>query len=721
MPVPLAARRFLLFSGDENWCCAQAKALLAPLPRAECVWLGEGGSQDEQSLNPNTANKLLGQEKSAVVINAYSGLSPNTFAALCGTIKAGGALILLTPPLVDWPSYPDPEMQKIAPYPLGIEDVSGHYLERWVRILKSDEQVEHYAQRTVENVAPIQAQSANNDAIHQALNDEQQQAIEAVIKVVTGQRKRPTLLMADRGRGKSAALGIAIGTLLQQKQVQRIAVVGGQAQSISTVFKHAAAVLGLPFSDDARRLSTPDGGTVVQSTVDALRSTKNSSKTDEVIYDLVVIDEAATIGVAQLNQLLQNHSRLAFASTVHGYEGSGRGFSLKFTRSLKKHSRGTRQITLQAPVRWAKGDPLERITDDLLLLKAQPPQLAYASSAIITYQTIEAQQWPQDEILLNEVVGLLAAAHYQTRPSDVRHLLDGPAHRLLLQYADGMLCGALWLSDEGGFNLEMAEAICFGYRRPQGHLLPEVLAAQLGLAKGAQLHTTRVQRIAIHPSVQRQGLGRALLKQAEMQLKAQVDLFASSFGADEPLLCFWQACDYQVVRLSQRAGLASGLHSAVVIKPLSAPGKTVFKSARAAFGSQLIGTLDRALRNLPWPLVMHLLAPADVKLSADEHEQLAYFALGHKPYESSEDGLHRSCLALISSSVWANLEPTAQAVWVTKVLQGRSWASSVAIADLDSRKAAEQVLRASVRTYLQHAQPAKWWQHKLQASGKKTN
>ena len=68
---------------------------------------------------------------------------------------------------------------------------------------------------------------------------------------------------------------------------------------------------------------------------------------------LVLVDEAAAIPVAVLSSLLEQSNRLVFASTVHGYEGSGRGFDLRFGPCCNRPCRNGAALRLSEPVRWS--------------------------------------------------------------------------------------------------------------------------------------------------------------------------------------------------------------------------------------------------------------------------------------------------------------------------------------------------------------------------------
>ena len=126
-------------------------------------------------------------------------------------------------------------------------------------------------------------------------------------------------------------------------------------------------------------------------------------------FDLLLVDEAASIPLQVLTELLKKFPRMAFASTVHGYEGTGRGFMLRFQQLLNQHTRGWKKVHLQAPIRWAKNDPVEHLLNELLLLSAEPKldSSCIGSSTDYEIEEIDQKQLSEDKPLLNDIFGLL--------------------------------------------------------------------------------------------------------------------------------------------------------------------------------------------------------------------------------------------------------------------------------------------------------------------------
>ncbi|MFP3454326.1 hypothetical protein R0K30_22220, partial [Bacillus sp. SIMBA_154] len=72
---------------------------------------------------------------------------------------------------------------------------------------------------------------------------EQQQCIELIIKTANGRANRPLLINADRGRGKSAALGIAASKLSDKN----ILICSMQFRALHSSFKHLASELDIDY------------------------------------------------------------------------------------------------------------------------------------------------------------------------------------------------------------------------------------------------------------------------------------------------------------------------------------------------------------------------------------------------------------------------------------------------------------------------------------------
>ncbi|MDZ7826321.1 MAG: hypothetical protein U5R48_10240 [Gammaproteobacteria bacterium] len=286
---------------------------------------------------------------------------------------------------------------------------------------------------------------------------------------------------ADRGRGKSAALGIAAARALTEVP-GIILVTGPDPGAADTVLTHGRAqARALGEDPDRIRFVPVDRVPAADASVRAL-----------------LVDEAAALPVALLGRWLRDHGRVALATTVHGYEGTGRGFELRLRGLLDRFAPDWRRVELAEPVRFAAGDPLEALQFALLALDADPvpPEPVATPDA----ELIPAGTLATDETALRALFGLLVSAHYQTRPSDLVRMLDDPAMRVWhLGPARAPLACALTI-DEGGLDPMLAAAMAAGTRQPRGEQGPGVLARRLGLEAGARIRSVRISRITVHPA-----------------------------------------------------------------------------------------------------------------------------------------------------------------------------------------------------------------------------
>ena len=170
-----------------------------------------------------------------------------------------------------------------------------------------------------------------------------------------GHRRRPLVLSADRGRGKSSLLGLAAAELLRQQPDLQIVVTAPSQATVATLFTHATNTL-----EDAPQLLA------------GLSYCSPDRLVHEPLQpDLLLVDEAAAIPTPLLEAMLARHGRIVFATTEHGYEGTGRGFHLRFKRVLDRETPGWQEIHLAEPIRWSSRDPLEPLVFRLLGLNAE--------------------------------------------------------------------------------------------------------------------------------------------------------------------------------------------------------------------------------------------------------------------------------------------------------------------------------------------------------------
>jgi tRNA(Met) cytidine acetyltransferase len=651
-------RLTLVLSGDPDWTAAAARAVVAAVGRESPVfWISD------RPLDPGVrplaaATRLLGGECGLLIYDAWSGFDPDGFGAVTGTLRGGRLLVLLTPPFDGWPSLPDPQAGRIAPWPLGADAAGCRFIARLVRVLSRQSGVVIRTQRdgAAGSVTDSPFPCVNDTAINipwpaadlaRPATPDQQQAIEAILRHARGRPRRPLVLTAHRGRGKSAALGLAAAQLLAPEtgaaaaRPYRILVTAPNRASCDALFRHAA----LAWSG-----SRPDGSglragdrAIVFMAPDACREAHPDA-------DLLLVDEAAGIPAPLLTALLEQYSRVVFATTVHGYEGTGRGFDLRFRETLDRLTPQWRGLTLESPIRWAADDPLESLVFRALLLDAATAGTADLESidpAVWQPERLNRDALAVDDALLGQVFGLLVLAHYQTRPLDLRLLLDGPGVRVLVLRHQGLVAGTLIAVAEGGMtDPDLLQAVYDGRRRPRGHLLPQTLSAHGGLLEAPRLRYLRVVRIAVHPALARRGLGRRLLRGLYRAARGEgIDLVGTSFGATPGLIGFWSAGGYRPVQIGLSRNAASAEHALVMLRRVSRSGAAFLGAAGRRLEARLPVLLPGPLRRLDPAVAAAVIAAtpssdrpprsADPNQQSEQQSELQSFTAGHRTLEAA--------------------------------------------------------------------------------------
>lgn len=125
----------------------------------------------------------------------------------------------------------------------------------------------------------------------------------------------------------------------------------------------------------------------------------------------LIVDEAAAIPAPLLRQLVSRFPRTLLTTTVQGYEGTGRGFLLKFCASLPH----LQSFTLNAPIRWAAGCPLESAISQLLIFNDEA--FRDAPMGELALEAVNQSCWQTQPALPEAMYQLLSGAHYRTSRS----------------------------------------------------------------------------------------------------------------------------------------------------------------------------------------------------------------------------------------------------------------------------------------------------------------
>ena len=596
------SRELLILVGEDDFLAHQ---LNHNLSLKSAVWIGDVSPHfATQSSFPFSKTKnLLGSEFPAIIYDARQGIHLDALAMAAGTLQDGGKLLLLLNHWADLSNQPDSDSLRWSGEKHAIN--TPHFIAfLQEKIAKYNFPVYQSMPLTLALPIPQKDRSTHcQPTLEQAHLLQQMAETEEAILIVT----------AKRGRGKSALAGLFAKQQVAQNQPVILTAPNKSAVNIFNEFA-GAEIIFMPPDELSQNLS------------EAPQQFAN--------YWLFV-DEAAMIPLDILFRLTKAFKRVVLTTTIHSYEGTGRGFLLKF---MAKTDRTLRHFELFTPLRWQADDKLEAFIDDLLLCNCEDrlPQPSYDGVLAEQIQISHCERIPHDQI--ESVYGLLTLAHYRTSPLDLRRLLDAPQQQFYLAQAHDTLLGCVWVVPEGG--MEDNTLICQirrGERRPRGNLVAQMLCFQAGWEEACALRSLRISRIAVQPNWQQQGLGQRLIaKMKQQQIKQQgaVNFLSVSFGYTPELLAFWQKCGFILVHFSESKEASSGCYSVVALSPLSEEGRVFVQQAEKQFQ-----------RNLP--LSLHPLATQfarteiDWALDSTDWQLLNDFADFYLPLSSALPSIQR--------------------------------------------------------------------------------
>jgi len=674
-------RRLLVLAGDRDSGVDAARDALAALddPNATTV-----STREDADYHPEHVAELLGTTRDAVVLDCHEGFSANRLGRVVGAVDGGGLLILLTPTLDDWPDCPGDE--RLAVPPFTVDEVTGHFRRRLVETLRTHPGVAVVDVDTgaVERdglTDPIPPQTCAvartppegatfPDAAYAACRTgDQVDAVGALERL--GEAGNAVVVEADRGRGKSAAAGLAAGSLAADGA--DVLVTAPAYRNAAEVFDRAAALLSTLDALDARddHTLTANGGGRVR----YLDPAAAIHLPDDP--DAVVVDEAAALPVRRLTSFLDAPA-VAYVTTVHGYEGTGRGFDVRFRERLAEHGHDVTEVRLDEPIRYAGGDPVEVWAFRALLLDARPAVdqlVADATPDDATYRVLDAADLTADEHLLREAFGLLVLAHYRTEPDDLHRLLDAPNLDCRALSVDGHVVSVALLAREGGLSPSLRESMYEG-QRVRGNMLPDVLTSQLrDLHAGAPVGY-RVLRIATHHAVRSSGFGSRLLANCHEEFASEVDWFGVGFGATPQLVRFWERNDYHTVHCSTTRNATSGEYSAVMLRPTGPDGQSLHDRHARRFCARMRDGLSDALDDLAPDVaraVLRATAHGPIPdLTAHEWRVVAAAAYGPGLYDAAPGAFRELALASLVDPLDAH-DPDEARLLVAKALQAHDW------------------------------------------------
>ncbi|MDW8085196.1 MAG: tRNA(Met) cytidine acetyltransferase TmcA [Ignisphaera sp.] len=671
----------------------------------------ELGAKLDISVYENS-ERFLGTTYQGIILDLINSLRPIDIGRLIGIVEGGGILVLLTPKWSEWasrknlfqtslttPQHPEPRKIFINWFQSITLDSDGVFIydvdeEAIIKTsdLKSGQRYRKFIEIPEGTRFPTKLYEL-------ALTQDQVKAVSLMENLIALPRKpairTSVVLIADRGRGKSCAIGIGlvglIHSLMNVKNKVRIGVTAPTLNNVQSLMDLATKALeALAINYNVIR----KGGLILEIKGDKFSIEYwEPAVLNRINVDIAVVDEAAGIPVPLLHSIWQNFRRTIFATTIHGYEGAGRGFSIRFMKRMKEDRETNLYVyEMEEPIRYGKHDPVERWQFRVLLLDAEPDGIMDEDLDYIEKQEFSYIEFNphtlftiENEKVLRSLFGIYILAHYRNEPDDLAIMADAPHHSIrALALPNNKIIAAAQLAEEGPIPTDYMNSLIRGGKIP-GNIIPDRLLkhgriVEVGYGKG-----WRIVRIAVHPSVQGRGIGTYFLKKLVEEAESKgYDWIGSGFGATEELVHFWIKNGFIPLHISPDRNPVSAEYTILVIKPLSNLWEDIVRVLNREFRVKLIESLHDTYRDLEAEVAQMLLSLYKIQdavekcttpsLTPIQLERIASYVEGYMTYESCSD-----VISMLIKHYWRNVESCRildrdeEIITILKSLQGHPW------------------------------------------------
>ncbi len=656
------------------------------------------------------SKKYLGTTQDVLILDLTNDLKPNDVGRLIGIVRGGGLIVMWGPPLESWetvktifksnlvtPRHPEPRNIFIRYFVRKLMKHEGIYVidADTGKLVKSGQVMRKHS-KEVRSVKIPEDAVFPRSLYELALTQDQVNVIKLIednLVPKPGSKHVAVIITSDRGRGKSSAIGIAIIGLIKElmkfKNRVRVAVTASDSSAIQSLMMLAEKglnALGLEYRKVVKE------GDLIELKGDRFSIEYWEPYTvTKLKVDVVVVDEAAGLPVPLLHTIWKNFNRTIYATTIHGYEGAGRGFSVRFLKRLREDPK-TLMITyeMSEPIRYSANDPIEKFQFDALLLDAEPDELTDEDIKEIERGNLEYVTYEPEYLFseagekeLRSLFGIYVLAHYRNEPDDLGRLADAPHHsmRAVRIKSSGKIVGAAQLAEEGGLSDELINELLVGGKIP-GNIIPDRLLKYFRLRELGKGIGWRIVRIAVHIDVQGMGIGSFLLNEIVNEaVRRGYSWVGAGFGLSRELLSFWLKNNFKLLHLSPDRNPVSGEYTALVVRPLNSEWVSLIDTCAKDFTIRLIGSLHTVYRDLESD-VTYLILKSGInypelserfELTEAQKERLKLYLEGLMTYESAADAVNFAVLKSVVEGKLNVLTPLEGQVCVARCLKGLSW------------------------------------------------